>query len=75
MARRVTKRPIPTRSSARRNGDPHKLVANATQARNLLNWQPLYSDLHTIVSTAWQWKQKKMGLAAGSNVMESRRAG
>jgi UDP-arabinose 4-epimerase len=73
MARRVTKRPLPTRSSPRRNGDPHKLVANSTQARNVLNWKPLYSDLHTIVSTAWQWQQKKMDLAM--EVAESRRAG
>jgi UDP-arabinose 4-epimerase len=74
MARRVTKHPIPTRLALRRSGDPYRLVANATQARNLLNWQPLYSDLHTIVSTAWQWQQKKMGLDAESNVIESRRA-
>ena len=74
MARRITKHSIPTRSSPRRSGDPHKLVADATQARNLLNWQPLYSDLPTIVSSAWQWQQKKMGLDAESNVMESRRA-
>lgn len=72
MARRVTKHPIPARSSPRRSGDPHKLVADATQARNLLKWKPLYSDLHTIVSTAWQWQQKKMGL--NLKVMESRRA-
>ncbi len=75
MARRVTKHSIPTRSSPRRSGDPHKLVANATQARNLLDWKPLYSDLHTIVSSAWQWQQKKMGLDIESNVMKSRRAG
>jgi UDP-glucose-4-epimerase GalE len=73
MARRVTKHSIPARSSPRRSGDPYKLVANATQARNLLNWRPLYSDLHTIVSTAWQWQQKKTGLHL--KVMESRRAG
>ena len=49
------------------------LLADATQARNLLKWKPLYSDLHTIVSTAWQWQQKKTGLHL--RAMESRRAG
>ena len=62
MARRVTRHSIPARSSPRRSGDPHRLVANATQARNLLMWKPLYSDLHTIVSSAWQWQQKKRAL-------------
>jgi hypothetical protein len=23
--------------------------------RTLLEWQPRYSDLHTIVETAWRW--------------------
>jgi len=73
MARRVTKHPIPARISPRRSGDPHKLVADATQARNLLKWKPSYSDLHTIVSSAWRWQRKKTGL--DQRVMESRRAG
>jgi UDP-glucose-4-epimerase GalE len=74
MARRVTKHPIPTRSGSRRSGDPHRLVANAAQARALLGWQPLYSDLQTIVFTAWQWQQKKMGLDIENTILKSRRA-
>ncbi len=72
MARRVTRHPIPVRSSPRRNGDPYKLVANAAQARNLLGWKPFYSDLHTIVCTAWLCQKKKTGLDL--RAMESRRA-
>jgi UDP-glucose 4-epimerase len=74
MARQVTKHPVPVRLSPRRSGDPDKLVANATQARRLLSWRPAHSDLQTIVSTAWQWQQRKMALEAERRV-ESRRAG
>ena len=74
MARRVTRHPIPARVRPRRNGDPDQLVANATQAHRLLNWQPQYSDLHTIISTAWQWQQKRMNRDSERNIMESRRA-
>ena len=39
----------------RRPGDPDILVADASRARDLLNWTPIYSDLYTIVNSAWQW--------------------
>lgn len=62
MVREVTQRPITARPDRRRPGDPDRLVANAAQARSILNWRPSRSDLHTIVSTAWHWHQKKTGL-------------
>ena len=43
----------------RRNGDPDKLIADAGQARQLLNWQPQYSTLPMIVDTAWKWYNGK----------------
>lgn len=61
MARRVTGHPIPARLTDRRPGDPDKLVADAGMARSVLGWRPSRSDLHTIMSTAWQWQQIKMG--------------
>lgn len=44
--------------STRRAGDPDILVADATLAHDLLNWQPQYSTLPTIVDTAWKWYNK-----------------
>lgn len=44
--------------SDRRVGDPAVLVASSEKARSLLNWSPKYSDLETIVKTAWLWHQK-----------------
>jgi UDP-glucose-4-epimerase GalE len=39
----------------RREGDPPELVADPRLARDVLNWECRYSDLETIVETAWRW--------------------
>jgi len=39
----------------RREGDPAKLVAKVEKIKKELGWQPGYSDLKTIVETAWKW--------------------
>lgn len=39
----------------RRAGDPPQIYADNTKAREVLGWVPQYSDLETIVKTAWQW--------------------
>lgn len=59
-ARAITGRAIPVVDGPRRAGDPARLVADATQARVRLGWQPQYADLATIVRHAWQWEQKVM---------------
>ena len=40
----------------RRAGDPAVLVADASLARQELNWQPAFADLEAIVKTAWDWE-------------------
>ncbi|MFV2005133.1 MAG: UDP-glucose 4-epimerase GalE [Gammaproteobacteria bacterium] len=40
----------------RRAGDPAVLVADATLAKQQLNWQPKFAKLKDIVQTAWQWE-------------------
>jgi UDP-glucose 4-epimerase len=42
----------------RRPGDPARLVANASKARQLLGWQPQFADLATILQHAWLWEQR-----------------
>lgn len=42
-----------------RPGDPPKLIANPNKAKRLLKWTPQYSDLPTIIQTAWQWHKRK----------------
>lgn len=39
----------------RRAGDPGVLVASSAKIRSELGWQPVQSDLGTIIASAWQW--------------------
>lgn len=56
--RSVTGRPIPEVIGERRPGDPPELVADASLARELLEWEPRYTDIREIVETAWRWHQR-----------------
>jgi UDP-glucose 4-epimerase len=38
-----------------RPGDPAELVADATNARNLLGWEPVNSDIKQIIDDAYKW--------------------
>lgn len=42
----------------RREGDPAILVADATYAKKVLGWQPVISDLLSIVEDAWAWEKR-----------------
>jgi UDP-glucose 4-epimerase len=42
----------------RRAGDPDILIAENTKAERLLSWKPEFSDLQTIISSAWEFMQK-----------------
>lgn len=42
--------------AGRRPGDCPVLVANAQLAKDILCWQPVYTDLHAIIRSAWQWE-------------------
>lgn len=57
-AERVTGRKIKIIEGPRREGDPARLVADATLAKKMLDWQPVYTDLDTIITHAWQWETK-----------------
>jgi UDP-glucose 4-epimerase len=40
-----------------RDGDPAQIVADSTQARAMLGWQPRFDDLSTIVAHALAWER------------------
>jgi UDP-glucose 4-epimerase len=46
---------IPVVEGPRRPGDPPALVAASERAQRELGWQPKYTDLQSIVATAWCW--------------------
>src|SRR5215470_3836035 len=56
-ARKVTGRPIRARIEGPRPGDPARLVADATRAKQVLGWSPA-ADLESILRSAWDWKQR-----------------
>jgi UDP-glucose-4-epimerase GalE len=58
-------REVPHVIKPRRAGDPAYLVADASAARETLQFRPVHSDLATIVRTAWAWHQKAHPLKAG----------
>lgn len=68
MVEEVGGLPVPVIEQARRAGDPPALVAAPGKARELFGWTPQYSDLRTIVETAWEWhaRQESRELASSS---------
>jgi UDP-glucose 4-epimerase len=58
----VTMKPVPVIHAGRRASDPARLVADSRLARKDLGWTPLYPDISTIVSHAWNWERKIAGL-------------
>ena len=52
-ARRITGKPIPSEDVERRPGDPACLYATSKRAKELLGWEPEYSDVDTLVQTTW----------------------
>ncbi len=57
MARKITSKKIPAKIKPRRIGDPPILIASSNKIKKELGWQPKYSDLETIIKTAWQFYQ------------------
>ena len=40
-----------------RPGDPDRLVADSTLFQQETSWKPVFSDINTIVMTAWNWQK------------------
>ena len=57
-ARKVTDRPIPTKISPRRDGDIACSIASSEKAKRELGWMPVYTDVETIIETAWYYKNQ-----------------
>lgn len=55
MVKKVTGVDFPVKIAPRRPGDPAMIYANNQKIKKVLDWRPKYSDLKTIVETAWKW--------------------
>jgi UDP-glucose 4-epimerase len=53
--KRISGVDFPVDVEPRRPGDTAELMADATKLRRQLGWEPRYSDLDTIVGSAWEW--------------------
>jgi UDP-glucose 4-epimerase len=58
-AQRVTGKKIKIQEARRRLGDPARLIADASEIRKILNWQPEYPEIETIIRHAWHWELKQ----------------
>lgn len=55
-AKAITGKPIEVVYADRRAGDPARLVADSSLAREVLRWNPDRADLECIVTDAWLWE-------------------
>lgn len=55
MVKKVTGVDFPVTIGERRSGDADSLIADSTKIKKELGWKPKYSDLKTIIETAWRW--------------------
>ena len=58
MVEEITQIKIPYKISEKRRGDPAELIADNSKITEKLNWRARYSDLNTIINTAWEWEKK-----------------
>lgn len=49
--------PVPHSFKPRRAGDPARLVADNTKAKNELGFMPRYADVDSIISSAYKWHE------------------
>jgi UDP-glucose 4-epimerase len=56
---KISGRKVHYSMNPRRAGDPPKLVAGADKIKKILGWNPQYSDLNTIIESAWNWYLKE----------------
>jgi UDP-glucose-4-epimerase GalE len=54
----VTGRPVPHKIGPRRPGDAPILVAATAKIRKVLGWEPRYTEIREMVSTAWQFERE-----------------
>ena len=57
---KVTGRKVPYEMAGRRPGDVTRLYSDVTRAQSLLGLDPQYSDIETIVSSAWTFHNARL---------------
>ena len=60
MIKKVLAKDLKVKVAGRRSGDPEVLVADPTKIQKELGFKPKYSDLETIVKTAFNWHKRNL---------------
>ena len=55
MIKKITGIDFKAEYGPRRPGDPDVLYADNSKIKKILGWKLKYSDLETIIKTAWNW--------------------
>lgn len=55
----ITKQKVRYEVISRRKGDPAMVVASSKKAKEILKWQPKYTNILDIVRTSWEFMNKK----------------
>lgn len=58
MVEKVSGKPVKVKYEPRRPGDANELVADVSRIKAELKWTPEYSDLETIVKSAYDWHRR-----------------
>lgn len=58
MIKKITEMDFPVESKERRPGDADTLIADASKINRELGFTPKYSDLETIIASAYKWHKK-----------------
>lgn len=59
MVKKVSGVDLQIEFAERRPGDPNQLIADASKIKAELGFEPKYSDLETITTTAWKWHSSR----------------
>ena len=57
--KKVTGKDFEVKYGPRRPGDADKLLASSEKIKDMLGWQPKYTNVEDIIKTAWNWEQNK----------------
>ena len=58
MVKKVSGRDFPVVIKPRRDGDVAETVADVSKIKEELGYEPKYSDIDTIIKSAWEWHSK-----------------
>ena len=62
----ISNKSIKYQNVGRRSGDSTKIIADIKKAKKILNWEPRYSDLDTIISTTWNAYKQNNSISKSS---------